>query len=431
MERIRRWFGTGQLYEQLGEEEDTQRRRRDDEVMGKANGRVSVFEYGVFLFLGCAMLWSWNMFMACATYFQRRFSENVFILNNFQSFILVVSTITNLSTMLYLTTKHTTNYSTRICASLIINMAVFTLLALSTVWFEVGAKPYLVFVLLCVFASSLSTGMSQNGVFAHVNRYGGIYTQAIMTGQGIAGVLPAIAQIVSVVAIPQADNDLHSSPKSAFVYFATATFVSAVTLGLFLLLLSREPSQTEPLLSNPEESEDEAPSEQFKKGVSLWTMLKKLRYLSFALWYCFCVTMAFPVFTQAIVSVRDPADASRFFQPDVFIPWGFLLWNVGDLLGRIICGFEALTASNPKIILACSLARTLFIPAYFLCNIKGEGAVIDSDLFYWLLQLGFGVSNGWVGSNAMMVAPAYVGNDEKEASGGFMSTPQSYHYCFF
>lgn len=46
--------------------------------------------------------------------------------------------------------------------------------------------------------------------------------------------------------------------------------------------------------------------------------------------------------------------------------------------------------------------------------------MVESDLFYWVVGLTFGMGNGWVGSNAMMAAPMYVDEGEREASGGFM-----------
>ena len=96
--------------------------------------------------------------------------------------ILGVSTLTNLAVMIYLSNRQSdANYPHRICTSLVLNCATFTLLALSTIFFSVGAVAYLVFTLLSVFVAALSTGYSQNGVFAFVNRFGGVYTQAIMT----------------------------------------------------------------------------------------------------------------------------------------------------------------------------------------------------------------------------------------------------------
>lgn len=252
------------------------------------------------------------------------------------------------------------------------------------------------------------------------------------SGQGIAGVLPAIAQIVSVLAIPHKpatsggdSNDgvsaSSSSPKSAFVYFLTATGVSGICLVVFLLLLKRHSiSLFQNQGANKTDSLDEDNNES-SKDVSLFTLLQKLKWLCFAIWLDFCVTMTFPVFTQAITSVRPlTPSSSRIWTPEVFIPFGFFLWNFGDLSGRICCGFKGFTVTNPKILAAASTARIAFIPLYYMCNVKGEGAVISSDAFYWIMQLAFGFSNGWIGSNCMMAAPEYVEEEEKEACGGFM-----------
>ncbi|KAI5817166.1 nucleoside transporter-domain-containing protein [Pyronema omphalodes] len=387
--------------------------------------KVNMFEYGVFVLLGVAMLWSWNMFMACATYFQGRFAENQFILTYFQSMILGVSTIVNLAVMIFLSHRQTSaNYPYRICISLVLNCVTFTLLALSTIMFRVSAVPYLVFTLFSVFVAAASTGFSQNGVFAFVNTFGGIYTQAIMTGQGIAGVLPAIAQIISVLLVPSrtgeaGEDGASASPKSAFLYFMTATFVSGLCLSLFLVLLSRHgitiKGQAQPLFANATDSEETGAH----KSVSLLLLSKKLGYPAFAIWLSFCLTMVFPVFTQSIVSTR-PEGSGRAFQPDVFIPMAFLLWNVGDLSGRVACGYDRVIIRNPKMLVAVAALRALFIPLYMMCNVAGKGAAINSDLFYWLVQLGFGFTNGWVGTSAMVVAPDYVNDDEKEACGGFM-----------
>ena len=39
-----------------------------------------------------------------------------------------------------------------------------------------------------------------------------------------------------------------------------------------------------------------------------------------------------------------------------------------------------------------------------------------------MVQGGFGLSNGWLGSSCMMAAADYVDEEEREASGSFMMT---------
>jgi len=137
------------------------------------------------------------MFLAAAPYFQRRFESSDWILNHFQSAIISTSTITNLGSVVVLTKLQAkASYPKRIASSLVINNICFTLLALSTTFFrKTSAGSYFVFLMFTVFAASLATGLSQNGVFAYVSGFGREeYTQAIMTGQAIAGVLPCIAR---------------------------------------------------------------------------------------------------------------------------------------------------------------------------------------------------------------------------------------------
>jgi solute carrier family 29 (equilibrative nucleoside transporter), member 1/2/3 len=64
-----------------------------------------------------------------------------------------------------------------------------------------------------------------------------------------------------------------------------------------------------------------------------------------------------------------------------------------------------------------------FIPLYYLCNIGGHGAVVNSDLFYLVVvQFGFGITNGWVGSRSMVTANEWVEEEQREATGAFMAT---------
>lgn len=370
------------------------------------------------------------MFLAAAPYFQRRFESNDNLLRNFQSGILSVSTVGNLGSMIVLTKLQArANYPRRITASLALNAVVFTLLALSTKLFlSISAGAYFAFLMLMVLSASLATGLCQNGVFAYVSGFGREeYTQGIMAGQGVAGVLPALTQIISVLSVPKKqhlDGAPQESSTSAFAYFLTATLVSALTLVAFFYLLSRASSKQRLLQTHLEESTDLADSTQsLRKSIPLTRLFRKLFWLAGAVFITFVVTMFFPVFTSQITSVRDPATAPRLFQPATFIPLGFFFWNLGDLIGRTGPALPALRLTHrPRLLFLFSIARLAFIPLYFLCNIRGKGASIRSDFFYLIfVQLLFGFTNGYLGSSCMMGFAEYVESEELEAAGGFMS----------
>ncbi|KAJ4363620.1 hypothetical protein N0V83_009916 [Neocucurbitaria cava] len=389
-------------------------------------------DYSIFVLLGVAMLWAWNMFLAAAPYFQHRFASNDNLLRNFQSAILSVSTVGNLGSVIVLSELQArANYPKRIKIALSLNAAVFTLLALSTKLFlNVSAGVYFAFLLIMVLSASLATGMCQNGIFAYVSGFGREeYTQGIMSGQGIAGVLPAITQIISVLSVPQKkqhidDGQPQASSASAFIYFLTATLVSGITLLAFFHLLSRPSSKDRMRHYDSHDTlEPSGAHSGAHKRIPLLRLYSKLFWLATAVFLTFAITMVFPVFTAQITSVRDPATAPRLFQPATFIPLGFFFWNLGDFLGRTGPALPSLRLTHrPRLILLLAIARLVFIPMYLLCNIGGNGAVVQSDFFYlFIVQFGFGVTSGYLGSNCMMGFVEYVESEEVEAAGGFMS----------
>ena len=368
------------------------------------------------------------MFLAAAPYFQHRFSSSEWLLTHFQSAILTTSTVPNMGVMLVLTKLHErASYPKRIVVSLVLYLATFTLLAMSTVLFlDVSANGYFAFILLMVLISSTGTAFFQNGLFAFASGFGsGEYTQGIMVGQGIAGVLPCIVQIVSVLSVHEDDGDpsaIQESPKAAFIYFLTATGISAVALAAFLYLLRQRhrPLVAKAALESMDDAEEMAELE--RKQVGLLEMFKKTKWFAMGVFMTFALTMMYPVFTQEILSVQPSETASRLFQPACFIPLGFLAWNAGDLIGRSMPLIPQMKlVGSPRTMFVGSLLRGVFIPMYLLCNIRGQGAAINSDLFYLLVvQLFFGITNGYISSISMMGAPEWVDESEKEAAGSFM-----------
>ncbi|KIY01529.1 uncharacterized protein Z520_03081 [Fonsecaea multimorphosa CBS 102226] len=401
----------------------------------------SWLEYAIFVLLGIAMLWAWNMFLAAAPYFQHRFRGNQWILNHFQAAEVSVSTVTNLGSMVTLTKlQKGASYPKRIISSLVINTAVFAVLALSTL-VSTSAGVYFGFLLVAICAASFSTGLIQNGLFSFASGFGrSEYTQGIMTGQAIAGVLPPLAQIISVLVVPvkkdgSGADTADESPTSALVYFLTATAISVIALLAFFYLLKRE-ARNRALQSAAKSTADEAsegdalttgsvaaaatdegldePNKE-RPSVPLSTLFFRMPFLAAAVFICFAVTMVFPIFTASIESVNNIDSA-------IFIPLAFLLWNIGDLAGRLVTLWPRISLTHYPFALFCiAMARLLFIPLYFLCNIKNKGGVVRSDFFYLIIvQLLFGLTNGYLGSECMMGSGQWVPPEEREAAGGFM-----------
>lgn len=374
------------------------------------------------------------MFLAAAPYFQLRFQDDDWILDNFQSAIISVSTLGNLAAMVVLTNvQYTASYPFRINLALYMNVAIFALLTASTAMFlDTPPSAYLVFLLVMVAFTSWAAGLIQNGAFAFAASFGRPeYMQAIMAGQGVAGVLPPLVQVISVLVAPPADAMAQAreeetstgNSKAAFIYFLTAVIISVVALVAFIPLVQRhnriiENRMMEQMAASM--TSIESAERQARKVVSMLTLFRKLHWLAGGVFMCFAVAMFFPVFTPKILSVTPPEDASLLLQPAAFIPLGFFFWNLGDLGGRASSLYLSFR-NRPSLLFVASIARFVFLPLYALCNLHGKGAVINSDVFYLLIvQFPFGFTNGWLGSNCMMAAGEWVEEGEREASGGFM-----------
>ncbi len=372
--------------------------------------------------------WDRNMFLAAAPYFQHRFEADDWALKNFQSAILSVSTLTNLAGATLLANRqHSASYPFRINSALYLNAVVFALLVVSSKAFlDATATTYLVFLLAMVALTSWATALLQNGVLAFASSFGrSEYMQAIMAGQGVAGVLPSLVQVISVLVAPSPEA-VAAEPENgtaAFIYFLTAVAVSVVALVAFIPLVRRHNAMIENRMAETlaesvasiEEAERAA-----RKVVSMAQLFGKLYWLSGGVFLCFTLTMFFPVFTSKILSVAPSGDANVLLRPAVFIPLGFFFWNFGDLIGRSVPLVISLR-HRPVVLFGFSIARSVFLPLYLLCNIHGRGAVVNSDLFYLLLvQLPFGLTNGWLASDCMMAAGEWVDESEREASGAFM-----------
>jgi solute carrier family 29 (equilibrative nucleoside transporter), member 1/2/3 len=239
--------------------------------------------------------------------------------------------------------------------------------------------------------------------------------------------LPCIAQIVSVLSVQT--NEKEEQPPgaeeppvrstAARAYFLTATAIAVITLLAFMLLLARNRKPSKVQDSSAQHTADD---DNTKKNISLLYLYRKLIWLASGVFITFGVTMVFPVFTQRILSVRPVEDQGPLTQPATFIPLAFLLWNVGDLLGRLITAVPSLSlVHKPRVVFGLAVCRIAWVGLYHLCNIRGEGAKVKSDIFYLIVvQLFFGVSNGYLGSICMIGAGEWVETEEREAAGGFM-----------
>jgi len=133
----------------------------------------------------------------------------------------------------------------------------------------------------------------------------------------------------------------------------------------------------------------------------------------FSVAYVFVVTLSvFPPITTAIMPTNPKT------HPLLFSAIHFLVFNTGDFLGRYACAFPRLRIWSDRRLLTLSLARTLFIPLFLLCNVNGSSSlphttpIINSDFLFMLIVASLGVSGGYV-SSSIVIASASLDHNPK------------------
>ena len=138
----------------------------------------------------------------------------------------------------------------------------------------------------------------------------------------------------------------------------------------------------------------------------------------------FWVTLAvFPAVCVKIVSTSTGTQWSDvYFQPVLT----FLLFNVGDLVGRQLAGLVLWPRRGSRLLYALVASRLIFIPLLLLCNHTGSASSIPSlftsDVAYFFIMLSFALTNGYAGSLCMIYGPKYVSNNkDAERAGSLMA----------
>lgn len=262
-----------------------------------------------------------------------------------------------------------------------------------------------------------------------------IYIYQHVYFKGIAGVIVAVSSILSAIAANTDDvPDESSISQSAFLYFLSAFIITTASLVGRLVVVKlpfyrrqmNEQSfvQVEEESMNDEEDEEEEP-------VKVLEVVGKTYSLIYTVGYIFIITlMLFPSITSLIKSVkRTNEESGRFFDDDIFVAFHFLLFNVGDWVGRMMPIARCFQIFQVKYLVLLSTARTAFLPLFLVCNVVVSGqrklpVLINNDFIYFVLMWVFAVTNGWICSLAMMAAPqlkTIKSGKEKAMIGSVMS----------
>lgn len=405
--------------------------------------------YFILFLQGMGMLFPWNVFINGESYFHRRFCGTSFA-DNFLSFFGVTFMMCNVIG-LGISVKYGARFSVRrrVVVPLWINCAIFVFTTILTFFTPVGMNNEFWFfvVLFTVGLSGFCNAILQGGVFGTAGQMPGVYTQAVMGGQGLAGLTVSLSGVVTTAGRPASDSDKSICDEdysnlqwSAFAYFLIACVVivgSAVSWAFFERLPIAQhfievaaSAQAERVSLNPRtnKADDDRTKLLAASDGGVLSIFRHIRTLAFAVWLTFAVTLSvFPAVTAKIGSTTD--SSSRFYG-DLFVPFSFLMFNLWDFIGRTAAGvYNCIpnTTRGHRVLVFATILRVAFVPAFLWCNARPDRGyasmltpVFTSDVWPIVFMILMSFTNGYFSSICMMFGPTLVQPESMATAGTMM-----------
>lgn len=211
----------------------------------------------------------------------------------------------------------------------------------------------------------------QNAVVALSSKFGPMYLQGILSGQGAVGLAVASVQFVTAIGSIEGDEgSLMDIPKgirnSAFSFFLAVAIFSIFSL-IAHFILTRLPLYRLIIQSSQKSTHHHShPSSppSFKK------VEKKVRHYGISIFLIFLITLSvFPSITSSILSVNEGTSGGlgeKWTNANLFIPMGFVIFSAGDWIGRALPGLEKMRFSNKNWLRWISIGRIGFVVSIHL-----------------------------------------------------------------
>ncbi|KAJ7638488.1 nucleoside transporter-domain-containing protein [Roridomyces roridus] len=378
--------------------------------------------------LGCAVLLPWNVMITATPFFLARLQGSSLKLA-FSSYLSCAFTLSNFVFLARATiTSKQSSPSRRV---LVTTLALSVLTFLLTISTLVHTSPgvFFAFVLLDGVSQAALGAYLQTAIIVIASLFGPMAVQSVMSGQAAVAVAVSGVQVLSATAsvwgksresLAALAQDGEPEERSAFIFFGLSTIflvVTAVANGWLVRMpaykLVAGSLENRKVPADPDEIRALVSAgriESSNEKAQIWRIAKANALYELAASYIFIVTLAvFPAITTSITPTNPNT------HPLLFSAIHFLVFNLGDFGGRSLCSIPRLAIWSDKRLLALSLARTLFIPIFLLCNLQrpstgGAPPLINSDFVFMCILFAFGVSNGYVSSLCMMSAPSLEHN---------------------
>uniref|UniRef100_A0A6I8N2G4 Solute carrier family 29 member 2 n=1 Tax=Ornithorhynchus anatinus TaxID=9258 RepID=A0A6I8N2G4_ORNAN len=400
----------------------------------------------VFFVLGLGTLLPWNFFITAIPYFQARLAgpnatvaipgvngtapSDAFNFSNWMTLLsqLPLLLFTLLNSFLYQCIPE----SVRVVGSLLGMLLLFAGTA-ALVKVDLSPGHFFSITMASIWFINSFCAVLQGSLFGQLGTLPPAYSTLFLSGQGLAGTFAALAMLLSMASGVDAQT-------SALGYFVTPCVGILLSIFCYLLLPHLEFAQhyLSKKASQPQGQELETKAKLLRAGgyrVALGgfgqgeltppsippALPPQIWLMALCIVLVFTVTLSvFPAITAMVTSSAGPGKWSRFFNPICC----FLLFNIMDWMGRSATSYLLWPDKDSGLLPLLVCLRFLFVPLFMLCHVPERRylpVIFPQDACFIVFMLLFALSNGYLVSLTMCLAPRQVLPHESEVAGALMT----------
>mmetsp|Transcript_24808 Transcript_24808/g.62273 ORF Transcript_24808/g.62273 Transcript_24808/m.62273 type:complete len:507 (-) Transcript_24808:68-1588(-) len=372
----------------------------------------------VCLLQGIGLLYPWNAWITPTDYWDILYGSSFeFYLSLAYNYPAILTLLLNVK----FGPKFT--FQSRIITGFAVNFVVLSMVPVITS-LDISTTLSMWLVLGGVFISGTFSAMLFGSVMGLGSIFPPKYVGAVMSGNGVAGILAGAIRIITKLALP---DDLKGSQTASIIYFALGSVIMLVCVFSYHIMRmfpyaryhldkSSEASALIEIADDGSYLENPLPAAKpisVDNSLSIKMILKvfgKIKLEAFEVMFVFLVTLSlFPGITVTI--------PSNGFSQTWFSIIMIALFQVFDFVGRTVPRWKSAEIFSPKTLWIPVLSRLVFAFLFIIC-LNPRWITINAFPYLFMVLMAF--SNGYVGTYAMMYGPGPVENDEKETAGLIM-----------
>ncbi|KAL8189275.1 hypothetical protein R6Q57_028841 [Mikania cordata] len=366
--------------------------------------------YMIHFFLGAGYLIPWNAFITAVDYFQYLYPNKH--INKVFSVGYMSAAVTVLLTLMCWTRSNRIKLPS-VRTRMNIGQGLFIsalMVAPVTDWIVNGNQTTMIsnisFVVLVsmVMISGLADGLVGGSLVGATGELPGRYMQAVFAGNATAGLMVSILRIITKASLPHTQKGLRASAQIYFTFSALIILLCIICTNVLHKL---------PLLQCYRNRKHNNLTAHHHVSITsnFWQVAKKVRWLVTAVFITYVVSLSiFPGY----LSENVKSDYFKDWYPIILIT----AFNVGDFMGKCLTAIYVPKGSKETV--WCCMGRVVFYPFFVGC-IHGP-KWMHSEAPVIVLTLMLGVSNGYLTSVLMILAPKSVPIEEAEMVGIAMET---------